>query len=136
SRRPDIENAPSGRYLIAGYLLVICISSEAVCNHYIHWQHKGEPLLLCLLDQLACYIYLALFEERITDLVAFSLEKSIRHAAANENAISYANKPLQHSDLVGNFGTPNDSSKGPSRILKRRTQEIDFLLHQEACHAW
>src|SRR5947209_17391937 len=91
---------------------------------------------MSFVDQVAGCINFFLFKERIANLVALRFQKGIGHATTDEQDINHVDEAFQHHDLVRDLGTANHCSEWAAWMLQGGSQEIDFLLHQEACHRW
>ena len=56
------------------------------------------------------------------------------HAAADDDGIYLIDHVGDNADLVGNLGTTDDGNEWTLRSLQGLADEVDFLLHQEACY--
>src|SRR5260370_7407450 len=74
-------------------------------------------------------IDLVISHQGLADLTTLSLEKGVRHGAADQQGIDLAHQIAQHFNLVGNFGAANDPDKGLAWVGRPLPQIFHLFLH-------
>src|SRR5687768_6688136 len=67
----------------------------------------------------------------MADLVAFGLQESIRHAAADHQPIDLHKYIAQKLDLIADLRPANNRRERPLGVGKRPSEERKLLLHQQ-----
>src|SRR6266567_6250953 len=132
----DIEDTPTGGNVLDRDNSGCGVGGETVGYYHVDGQQQVQVALTGLGDEVTSHIEFTLFEQRVADLVPLGLQEGVCHTATDEQDVDHADETLQDGDFVGDLGPADDSGKGPPWMLKRRSEEVDFLLHQETCHAW
>src|SRR6266567_1777562 len=132
----DIEDTPTGGNVFDGDDSGCGVGGEAVGYYHVDGQQQVQVALTGFDDEVTSHVEFTLFKQRVADLVPLGFQEGVCHTATDEQGIDYADETLQDSNFVGDFGTADDSGKGSPGMFERRSEEVDFLLHQETCHAW
>ncbi len=86
-------------------------------------------------EQFAGELELVVFDARAADGDALSLEKRVRHRAADQDRIDLGQQISDQPDLVGDFCAAQDRDRRVLRILGDRAQRLEFAHHQESGRA-
>ncbi len=130
--RTDVEAHPAVGHVDAVELAALGAGVEGLAEDEVDGQAQ---LVAAAREQLARRIEVLVGAQRSTDRVALHRQEREGHGAADEDRVGALQERLEHPDLVGHLGPPDDRHQRPRGVLEDAGERLDLALHEQAGRA-